>query len=421
MANVNKREWQAPNGDKKEAWLVRYKDEKGKYRGRTFTRKKEADAFCHKVTVELEQGSHLARNETVTVSELIDAYLENCDQRHKDGRKMSYAHITTLHGQFKRHIRPELGKHKLADLDFLTVERWANGLLRKNRLAPLSVRNLLYMLRVAVDFGIRRGWAKSNIVRDVMTEFRGMKHDPIRTFTRAEIQQLVNALSQRPAGKTEKKYLLLRSFCHLALFCGLRWGEIAALKVEHIRFEENVIEVRHSLARNDELKGPKSKAGVRNVPMPVIVAEGLKRWLRDHYVANDRGLVFRLPDDRPITAAGFHKCDWQPLLKRAGLDVDRKGRRFHFHALRHFCASMMIQQGVPLTDVAELLGHSSYDMTLQVYAHAIMATNKRIEILESIASEFAEDSEVEALALPTLAACGASGNRGQMTAMSVNS
>lgn len=57
---------------------------------------------------------------------------------------------------------------------------------------------------------------------------------------------------------------------------------------------------------------------------------------------------------------------WRRLLKRAGLG---DGASLHFHALRHFAASVMIQQGIPLPDVARLLGHESFDLTLEVHAH----------------------------------------------------
>lgn len=401
MANVNKRQWKGPNGEAKEAWMVRYKDRSGKYRGRSFKRKKEADAFARQVEIELDKDTHVARTATVTVAHLIDSYLENCEQRHKDGRKMSLAHITTLRQQFAKHIRPELGRYKLTELDFVTVEKWGNSLAREKKLSPLTVRNIVYMLRVAIDYGIRRGWAKNNIASEVLREFKGMRQKPIRIFARPEVERLLKGLNERAPRQTERSLRMVRSFCHLATFCGLRWGEIAALKVEHVSFDASIIEVRHSLARDDQLKEPKSKAGVRNVPLPGVVAESLRAWMKEHYIENERGLIFRSAIGGPITAANFHKGHWQPLLDRTGLGPDSEGRRYHFHALRHFCASMMVQQGVPLTDAAELLGHNSYDMTLQVYAHAILATNKRIEVLEGIASELATEKAPNVIPLPT--------------------
>ncbi|WP_414711866.1 tyrosine-type recombinase/integrase [Sphingomonas sp. CFBP9021] len=63
---------------------------------------------------------------------------------------------------------------------------------------------------------------------------------------------------------------------------------------------------------------------------------------------------------------------------------DTGGKRFHFHSLRHFAASMMISHNLPLTDVASMMGHSKFDMTLQVYAHPIVGGTRRADIIERI-------------------------------------
>ena len=64
----------------------------------------------------------------------------------------------------------------------------------------------------------------------------------------------------------------------------------------------------------------------------------------------------------------------------------------HFHALRHFAASMMVDHGLPLTEVALLLGHSTFDMTLQVYAHPIAGGNRRSEAMQKIAAALGHEA-----------------------------
>ncbi len=73
--------------------------------------------------------------------------------------------------------------------------------------------------------------------------------------------------------------------------------------------------------------------------------------------------------------SSFHHAHWDKLLARAGLLDD--GERFHFHALRHFAASWMIENGLSVMDVAALLGHAKFDMTLQTYAQSIIGGNHR--------------------------------------------
>ena len=58
---------------------------------------------------------------------------------------------------------------------------------------------------------------------------------------------------------------------------------------------------------------------------------------------------------------------------------------YHFHALRHFAASAMIESGLPMLDVVSLLGHAKFDMTLQVYAHLIIGGSRRHEAIDGMA------------------------------------
>lgn len=183
--------------------------------------------------------------------------------------------------------------------------------------------------------------------------------------------------------------MLMQCFAHIAALAGLRWGEIAGLTVENVDFAEGYIRVRHNLTDQDVLKGPKTKAGVRDVPMAGVIADLVRGWLARYYLPNERGLIFRAPNGKMISPQTFHHNHWHRCLLRAGLGPDERGDWYHFHALRHFCASAMIDANVPLTDVAALLGHSAFDVTLQVYAHTIAGGRRRIEALETIAGDMA--------------------------------
>jgi integrase len=182
--------------------------------------------------------------------------------------------------------------------------------------------------------------------------------------------------------------MLLRCTVHLAAFCGLRWGEIMGLTVSALDLDGRAVHVWHSLTEWDELKGPKTRAGIRDVPVPQHLTVMLSDWLDRHYIDNDRGLVFRTPSGKRISAANFHAEYWQPLLARAGLLRDTDN--LHFHALRHFAASWMIQNALSLPEVASLLGHKKFDLTLQVYAHPISGGRQRSEAMDRMAASLLE-------------------------------
>jgi integrase len=384
MASVSKRRW-THKGTKKEAWVLRYKDEQGRHRSRQFERKKDADAYRNKVVAELDAGLHAADGTAVTVAKLADAYLEAAEARREAGRRMSTSHLRTLKLFFGKHIVPHLGARRLSELSYSNVDAWARN-LSAGGLSASSVKRAMHLFKVAVDFAMRRGWLHRNVVAEAMKEYRGGGREPIRTFSEQEARRLLAVAAVRPPNFTARQIDMLRCFVYLGAFCGLRYGEIAGLKVEHVDFDCGLIEVRHSLTVDGELKCPKTRAGVRDVPMPPVVADELRRWLRSYYMENDLGLVFRRRGGGAISVQNFHLNMWRKLLDRAELGPDDRGRRFHFHALRHFCASMMVQHLVPLTDIASLLGHNSFDVTLQVYAHTIAGGRRRMDVLEQVSA-----------------------------------
>jgi len=100
----------------------------------------------------------------------------------------------------------------------------------------------------------------------------------------------------------------------------------------------------------------------RTIRVPGTVAFELRRHVREHL---DDGLLFRTPRaGEPMRRDQFYVSAWRPALVNAGLDA----RRYVFHTLRHFAASSMLAEGVPLTAVAGHLG-DTVETVSRVYAH----------------------------------------------------
>ena len=77
---------------------------------------------------------------------------------------------------------------------------------------------------------------------------------------------------------------------------------------------------------------------------------------------DDYGLVFTGERGQPLYGPNVTRR-FQNILEAAGLP------RMRFHDLRHSCASLLLAQGVPLSTIQEVLGHTSYAFTRDVYAH----------------------------------------------------
>lgn len=395
MASVRRRD---PN-DPTSPWVCEYTDESGKRRRITPKTglKKDAEAARRKIEAEIEGGTHTAKAESVTVREACDLYLKNLEHRVKSGT-MGRVYQGTVTRVIDKWILPPLGPKLFSELRWEDIDATQQRMLK--RLAPVTTKSNMQILKQVESLAFRRGYTKKKLVSDVSREAGGAPSARIRTFTLDEIKRLIAVAEERSPAQRRRGHLLLKCALHLAVFAGLRFGEIVGLTVENVDLEKRVLLIRHSLTQLDELKGPKTRAGNREVPIPQHVVLILAEWLRLYYVANDRDLIFREPDGSHIFRSGFHVNLWHRLLKKA--ELYERDNKFHFHALRHFNASMLIEMKVPLTEVASLLGHEKFDMTLQVYAHPINGGHRRHEAFERMSLALASVSDKNATLEPKL-------------------
>lgn len=134
----------------------------------------------------------------------------------------------------------------------------------------------------------------------------------------------------------------------LALNTGLRRGELLGLTWGDVDFAGAIVTVR----------GASAKTGLtRHVPLNTEAMTVLRAWQPENAKAD--ALVFPGPGGAPMFSL---KTAWQKVATAAKLNA------FTFHDLRHTFASKLVQAGVDLNTVRELLGHSDIKMTLR-YAH----------------------------------------------------
>jgi integrase len=162
-----------------------------------------------------------------------------------------------------------------------------------------------------------------------------------------------------------------------AVFTGMRSSELRGLSWDDVDFEKEVIHV-HQRADNWGVMGrPKSAAGEREIPMAPIVVNALKEWrlacpkVKPAGGAGEGrlGLVFPNGQGRVENHANIANRGFYALQIATGI-VDSRGRpKYGLHALRHFFASWAIEREFSPKRVQALLGHSSIQMTFDVYGH----------------------------------------------------
>lgn len=149
-------------------------------------------------------------------------------------------------------------------------------------------------------------------------------------------------------------------------FCGLRWGEAAALKARDLDFDRGVLHVGGNLVYVGArwVEGTPKNSEERDVPMPLIVMEALKPICGERE-PDER--VFRDLRGGPIMKQSTAKTTgwWHHALVRLGWPKEEWPTP---HDLRHTAASLAVHAGANVKALQRMLGHKNASMTLDVYA-----------------------------------------------------
>jgi integrase len=142
-----------------------------------------------------------------------------------------------------------------------------------------------------------------------------------------------------------------------AIFTGMRLSELRDLVWRDVDLEAGIIHVRQR-ANAWGIMGP---AGKRDIPLAPIVMNTLRSWR-----SKSQGeLVFGTRSDKALGMSNFRVHEWEPLLRRAGMED-----RYNFHMLRHAAASLFIAYlGWTPKRIQTVMGHSSVQMTFDLYGH----------------------------------------------------
>lgn len=283
----------------------------------------------------------------------IASSLAASDRKHST--KTLYAGLTRTHI-----IGSELGKTRMNALKPTTVERFVSQ-LRAKGLAASSVRQIYTVARAIGDAAVRDGLLGKN-------PFVAVKRPKVSTVEATFLEP--NQVTKLLRAADTSRYA---PFFELLVNTGLRRGEALALKWSDIDISKQLLRVRGTLARVDgelTITDPKSDKSRRTVPLSapaIAVIERIKeRTQHERQQARqlwqESGFVF-------VTDIG-EPCDPRNALRALKAAADKAGLKgIGLHTLRHSAASVMLTNGVPITVVSQILGHSGISITVDVYGH----------------------------------------------------
>ena len=308
-----------------------------------------------------------------------DLYKEYIDAKKNEVRESSLAKTK---GILKNHVLNEIGDKSLKKLTTPLLQKWKNSIAEKN--LSITMQNNAYKeLRAMLNFAVKMEYLPKNPLV-VLGSFRDTTHiskpqDAIQYYTEEEFTKYATEAYRAADSLTGWGYYVF--FC-IAYMTGMRKGEINALKWSDI--EGNIIHIRRSVSQ--KIKGdkvtetpPKNRSSYRDLQMPLPLIEVLKehkarqqkdpRWSEDYRVCGG----IKCLSDTSLSNKNIQ------FANAAGLHTIR------IHDFRHSHASLLVNNGINIQEVARRLGHSNVQITWNTYSHLYPREEERaVSILDKI-------------------------------------
>ncbi len=346
---------------KGDRWRARYFDPNGQERARTFARKADAERFLAGVESDKSRGLYVDPSAgRITVAQYAKTW--QAAQVHRPSTAYTFdCHLRT-------HILPLLGHRSMGAITRSEIQGWVKS--RSAVLAPSTTTLVYSVLRMIFRAAVAdRVLAVSPCERITLPKAPPKDVEPLPVAAVAALAEAVPA---------QYRALLI-----CAAGTGLRQGEVFGLRPDRVDFLRRSLKVDGQLVlllgAPPVLGPPKTPASYRSVPLADVVLEALSSHVATFPPAITQDsrkrpveLIFSDDKGRPLSRTWFNHQVWGPAVLAAKLP---KGS--HFHELRHFYASLLIDAGESVKVVQSRLGHATADETLNTYAHLWPDTEDR--------------------------------------------
>ncbi|MGH2754175.1 MAG: tyrosine-type recombinase/integrase, partial [Actinomycetota bacterium] len=342
----------------------------GRERSKSFRTKAEARSFLAAVETSKQRGEWSdPAGAKLRFEDFADEYVATLSHL-RPGTKLK------LEGHLRNHILPFFDRTPLGAIRPAEVRAW-NVALQDDGLAPGTIagvyRTFSRIMKTAVIDGLISRSPSIGIDLPKQTS-----HEEMRFLEPAQVEALADSIERR-----------FKTLIFTASYTGMRWGELAALKVPRLNLLKGTVEVAESLSEvNGHLHTQPPKTGrSRTISLPRSLCEMIGEHL-GHY-PSEAGFVFSSSEGKPLRR-NFYGRNFLPALVKSGLDPDlcvcdkRRGcdlrhrPLYRFHDLRHTCAALLIAQGAHPKEIQERLGHSTITLTFDRYGHLFPSLDERL-------------------------------------------
>lgn len=390
MATIRKRIWRTDLGKRRIAWQVDYRDAFNRRKSKQFSSQEEARTWLE--TTDLRASSTSAKGKTVA-----DATRAWIDRAQANGLERS---TVESYEWSRRYIDPYIGSILLAELTQEQVITFRKELASAR--SPATAERAVHTLKMMLNEAVNAGWVGRNVARRLRSaqspRHRQAQRKKINVPLRADLRAIIRFLERGVKALREKRECAARERDPVkakkledsrnmaersrAIFAtlfetGMRPSELRGLAWPQVKFGRGAIEVLQRVDKYNAMGDCKTVASYRHIPVPGYVMTFLREW-KDLCPPSELDLVFPTAGGNPISLRNLER-EFSALQIAAGIDrvmvqpdgTHRRVKRYTLKDCRHGAASWWIHKRINLKDLTTRMGHSSIQVTFDVYGHLI--------------------------------------------------
>ena len=283
---------------------------------------------------------------------------------------------TQIQRQYLMKILEEdkLGAKPIDSVKLSDAKEWAIR-MKKKGIAYKSISNYKRTLKASFYIAIQDDLIRKNPFDFKLSEVIENDTEPRKALTEEQEERLLNFV------KHDKVYQKYYNDIVILLKTGLRISELCGLTIKDIDFDSEIIHVTHQLLRNKNvgyyIETPKTKSGLRDIPMSNEVIKALKRVIEsDRYKHRKvididcyRDFLFLNGKGYPMTGDCYRSV-FINLIKKYNKKHEDTLPKITPHVLRHTFCTRLANKNINPKSLQYIMGHSNISITLNLYAHA---------------------------------------------------
>jgi integrase len=270
-------------------------------------------------------------------------FAEHAERWRNDILPMYKPSVRMGHGNILRlHLIPKFGTRIVSEITTMEIQSWVTE-LRERGYAPNSIDHFHEVLNAVMRTAVQWYSLDKNPAHGVQIG----KIKPVRKKWALTVAQ-ANAVLERLALKP-------RAMVALDITTGLRRGELEAVRWEDLNEAEAYIRVKEHHYRGF-IDDPKTEAGLRNAPVPVPVLALLLEWKRKSKRTQPADFIFATRRGKPENGNNILRRYVYPACDAAEIP------RANWLTFRRTFSTWSHQRGIPVKDIAEMMGHADVDM-----------------------------------------------------------